>query len=136
MEPRLARLARVLLTWSAAFLIVVALLSAFGQQLKAMSLQLRALTVSGVLVIAMNVLVMPTLSRLLSRFPGPGTPSEGHSLRSSVLASVSHRTRVIMLQPARASGSRTSITDLRLEPIDREPVVVGERVRVRCPGVD
>lgn len=74
MERRLAGLARFLLTWVAAFLIVVALFSAFGEQLKGMSLPLRALIVSGALVIAMNFLVMPGLARLLARFEDSGGP--------------------------------------------------------------
>jgi antibiotic biosynthesis monooxygenase (ABM) superfamily enzyme len=75
-----AQLARFLLGWLAAFAIVVTLFSAFGRQLEAMSLQVRALTMSGVLVVAMNFFIMPTVTRLLSRFlrpptvPGPDSP--------------------------------------------------------------
>ncbi len=81
MERQLARLATFLLTWLAAFLIVVGLFSAFGQQLRAMSPQLRALTLSGLLVVAMNFLVMPAVTRLVSRFIRLGTSSEEDRLR-------------------------------------------------------
>jgi len=64
----------------AAFLIAVGLLSAFGQQLLAMPRSVRALTVSGVLVVAMNFLVMPALTHLLSRFLRPGTSSDPNNL--------------------------------------------------------
>jgi antibiotic biosynthesis monooxygenase (ABM) superfamily enzyme len=75
MERRLARLATFLLTWLTAFLMVVGLFSVFGQQLKAMSPKLRALTLSGVLVVVMNFLVMPALTRLFSRFLPPDATS-------------------------------------------------------------
>ena len=67
-ERQLAKLASFLLTWLAAFLMIVGLFSAFAQQLKAMSLELRALTVSGVFVVAMNFLVVPAITRLVSRW--------------------------------------------------------------------
>jgi len=64
----------------AAFLIAVGLFSAVGQQLLTMPRYLRALTVSGVLVVAMNFLVMPALTHLLSRFLRPGTSSDTNNL--------------------------------------------------------
>jgi antibiotic biosynthesis monooxygenase (ABM) superfamily enzyme len=67
-------MARFLLTGLAAFLMIIALFSAFGRQLKAMSAPVRALLVSGVFVVAMNFLVMPGLARLLARFD-PSTKS-------------------------------------------------------------
>ncbi len=79
-KRQLARLATFLLTWLAAFLIAVGLFSAFGQQLLTMPRYLRALTVSGVLVVAMNFLVMPALTHLLSRFLRPGTSSDTNNL--------------------------------------------------------
>jgi antibiotic biosynthesis monooxygenase (ABM) superfamily enzyme len=80
-ERQLVKLARILLGWLAAFLIVLALFAVFGEQLEAMPLQLRALTMSGALIIAMNFLVMPTITRLLSRFSLVGTGPETESVR-------------------------------------------------------
>jgi hypothetical protein len=65
---RLAELARLLLGWLAAFLIVLAIFTVFGEQLEAMTLRLRALLMSGTLITAMNFLVMPALTRFLALF--------------------------------------------------------------------
>ncbi|HEX8939818.1 MAG TPA: hypothetical protein VF763_06605 [Candidatus Limnocylindrales bacterium] len=73
-ERPLGKLARFLLSWLAAFLLIVTLFAEFGQQLTAMSPQVRALAMSGVLVVAMNFLVAPAITRLLSRLSGPGAP--------------------------------------------------------------
>lgn len=109
------RLARFLLTWLAAFLLVVALFNVFGQQLKAMSPPLHALTVSGLLVIAMNFLVMPTLTRLFSRSQGPGTTSG--DTQPQVIGPRKRLTRHERhhARGGRDGGSRTSVADLRLE---------------------
>ena len=74
-QRRLAHVARFLLTWLAAFLMIIALFCALGRQLKAMSTPVRALLVSGVFVVVMNILVMPGLTRLLARFEDPATRS-------------------------------------------------------------
>jgi hypothetical protein len=65
---RLVELARFLLGWLGAFLIVLAIFTVFGEQLEAMSLRLRALLMSGALITAMNFLVMPALTRFLALF--------------------------------------------------------------------
>jgi antibiotic biosynthesis monooxygenase (ABM) superfamily enzyme len=56
-----------LLSWLAAFLIVLGLFSLFGTQLAARSLPIRALIVSGVMVLLMLNLVVPILRRILGR---------------------------------------------------------------------
>jgi antibiotic biosynthesis monooxygenase (ABM) superfamily enzyme len=61
-------LALTLAAWMAAFAIVTALLSVFGQQLAALSLAVRALLISGVVVIAMTRLVQPALSAAADRW--------------------------------------------------------------------
>jgi antibiotic biosynthesis monooxygenase (ABM) superfamily enzyme len=78
-KGQVAWLVKFLLRWQAAFLIVVGLFPAFGQQLKAMSFELRPLTASGVLVVAMDFLVMFALTRLLWRFLRTGTTSDEDS---------------------------------------------------------
>ena len=75
-ERRMVQVARFLLTWLAAFLMIIALFSAFGRQLKAMSAPVRALLVSGVFVVVMNFLVVPGLARLLARFGHPAPRSD------------------------------------------------------------
>jgi antibiotic biosynthesis monooxygenase (ABM) superfamily enzyme len=62
------KLAATIGAWLAAWGVVVALLSLFGKQLGSLPLALRALTISGVLVVLMIHLVMPVLSRLLARW--------------------------------------------------------------------
>jgi antibiotic biosynthesis monooxygenase (ABM) superfamily enzyme len=65
--PMTSRLKFVLLAWLAAFLIVMALFAAFGEQLEDLSLPLRALTISGVLVVSMTQVALPLIHRLLRR---------------------------------------------------------------------
>jgi antibiotic biosynthesis monooxygenase (ABM) superfamily enzyme len=55
----------VLLSWLAAFVIVMALFVAFGAQLDDLPLPLRALAISGVLVVSMTQVVVPLINRLL-----------------------------------------------------------------------
>lgn len=76
-----ARLATMLAAWSAAFLLVLAILSFFGDELASLPLALRALVMSGVLMTVMSTVVMPALNvavgRLLAdraRAPSPGVP--------------------------------------------------------------
>jgi antibiotic biosynthesis monooxygenase (ABM) superfamily enzyme len=60
-----ARLRFVLLVWAAAFIVVMALFLAFGDTLEDLPVPLRALTISGVLTVAMTQLAMPLISRFL-----------------------------------------------------------------------
>lgn len=62
----LARLAITLFGWAAAFLIVTTILASFGPQLNSLPLPLRALTISGVLVVLMTNVVTPGLGWLFS----------------------------------------------------------------------
>ena len=64
-----ARVAFLLLAWLAAFTIVMALFVPFGTELEELPLALRALTISGVLVVTMSLVVTPLINRLL-RFAG------------------------------------------------------------------
>ncbi len=59
-----ARLAFILLAWSAAFIIVI-LLFLVVPQVKDLPLALRALAISGVLSITMTQLAIPLIQRLL-----------------------------------------------------------------------
>jgi uncharacterized membrane protein len=61
-------LALTLAAWMAAFAIVTALLLVFGHQLAALPLAVRALLISGVVVIAMTRLVQPALSAAAARW--------------------------------------------------------------------
>jgi antibiotic biosynthesis monooxygenase (ABM) superfamily enzyme len=71
--PRwLARVATTLGAWLVAFGVVTALLTLFGDELGSLPLALRALVISGVLVVLMVNLVMPLLSVVVARrFAGP-----------------------------------------------------------------
>jgi antibiotic biosynthesis monooxygenase (ABM) superfamily enzyme len=60
-----ARVTFVLLSWLAAFVIVMALFLAVGGTLEDLPLPLRALAISGVLVITMTQLAIPLISRFL-----------------------------------------------------------------------
>lgn len=62
--PWLVRLTMTLAAWPVAWLVIVALLSAFGDQLGSLPLALRALVISGVLIALMANLVMPLLGRV------------------------------------------------------------------------
>jgi antibiotic biosynthesis monooxygenase (ABM) superfamily enzyme len=61
-----ARLVTTVLAWAIAFLTVLALLTVFGDQLSSLPMALRALVISGLLVILMANLVMPVVSRAIS----------------------------------------------------------------------
>jgi antibiotic biosynthesis monooxygenase (ABM) superfamily enzyme len=60
-----ARVKFVLLSWLAAFLIVMGLFAAFGTELQDMPLALRALVISGVLTVAMTQVAIPLITRFL-----------------------------------------------------------------------
>ena len=62
-----ARAEFLLLAWLVAFLIVMALFLAFGSELNDLPLPLRALAISGVLVVSMTQLVIPVIHRFLRR---------------------------------------------------------------------
>jgi antibiotic biosynthesis monooxygenase (ABM) superfamily enzyme len=59
------RVTFVLLAWLAAFTIVMALFLAFGTELQELPLPLRALTISGVLVLSMTQIVIPLINQFL-----------------------------------------------------------------------
>jgi antibiotic biosynthesis monooxygenase (ABM) superfamily enzyme len=59
------RLVFLVLTWLSAFLIVMSLFLVIGDELRDMSLALRALTISGVLSVSMTQLVIPLINRFL-----------------------------------------------------------------------
>jgi antibiotic biosynthesis monooxygenase (ABM) superfamily enzyme len=61
-------LAMTLAAWLVAFALVTTLLSVFGDQLAAPPLAVRALVISGVLVIVMTRLVLPPLSAAVRRW--------------------------------------------------------------------
>lgn len=56
----------ILLTWLAAFLIVMLLFVFFGEQLRSLPLPLRVLVITGVLVVLMSQVVMPGLNRMFA----------------------------------------------------------------------
>lgn len=59
------RLVFLSLAWLSAFLIVMGLFLVIGDELREMSLALRALTISGVLSVSMTQLVIPLINRFL-----------------------------------------------------------------------
>lgn len=58
----------VLLSWLAAFAIVMTLFVLFGTELDDMPLAARALVISGVLVVSMTQVVIPFIRRVLRRY--------------------------------------------------------------------
>jgi antibiotic biosynthesis monooxygenase (ABM) superfamily enzyme len=64
----LAPLLTTLAAWLAAFLVVVSLLTLFGDELGSLPLAVRALVMSGVLVGLMANLVMPIVSVAVARW--------------------------------------------------------------------
>jgi antibiotic biosynthesis monooxygenase (ABM) superfamily enzyme len=64
----LTPLATTLGAWLVAYLVVMALLTFFGDELGSLPLALRALVISGLLVALMVNLVMPVLSAALARW--------------------------------------------------------------------
>ena len=82
------RLAMVLMTlgaWLVAFVVVLALLTLLGDELKSLPLAWRALVISGVLVTLMANLVMPVLNMAIARWLNgasvSGPPPEGTTAR-------------------------------------------------------
>src|SRR5262245_30066187 len=74
--PRWAvQLATTLGAWLVAFLVVTALLDLFRDELGSVSLGLRALVISGVLVAVMVNLVMPTMSAAVARLMAGAAPT-------------------------------------------------------------
>jgi hypothetical protein len=69
-----ARVAFLLLAWLAAFTIVMALFVAFGARLEELPLALRALAISGVLVVTMSLVVTPLINRFLQAITGSTRP--------------------------------------------------------------
>jgi antibiotic biosynthesis monooxygenase (ABM) superfamily enzyme len=68
LPSKLSRVMTTLAAWLAAFLIVTAILTLFGDELTSLPLALRALVMSGVLVILMTNLVMPVVSAAIARW--------------------------------------------------------------------
>ena len=64
----LAPVATTLGAWLVAFVVVTALLTLFGDELGSLPLALRALVISGLLVVLMVNLVMPVLSAAVARW--------------------------------------------------------------------
>jgi antibiotic biosynthesis monooxygenase (ABM) superfamily enzyme len=81
---RLAPVATTLAAWLVAFLVVMALLALFGDELGSLPLVLRALVISGVLVALMVNVVMPVLSVAVARWVAgpPQTRLPGGRLRA------------------------------------------------------
>jgi antibiotic biosynthesis monooxygenase (ABM) superfamily enzyme len=69
----LAPVVTTLVAWLAAFVVVMTLLTLFGDELGSLPLALRALVLSGVLVGLMANLVMPVVSATIARWEA-GTP--------------------------------------------------------------
>jgi hypothetical protein len=88
-DPARRRLAMVLMTlgaWLVAFLVVLALLTLLGDELKSLPLALRALVISGVVVSLMANLVMPALNVALARAlggPPDGPPPDRSTARAA-----------------------------------------------------
>ena len=59
------RLVSLVLSWMSAFIIVMALFLALGDELRDLALAYRALVISGVLSVSMTQVVGPLLNRLL-----------------------------------------------------------------------
>lgn len=70
----LARVVVTLAAWFVAFLVVLALLSAFGEQLESLPIVLNALVFTGVLVPVMGNVVMPVLGAGVARWVGAAHP--------------------------------------------------------------
>jgi antibiotic biosynthesis monooxygenase (ABM) superfamily enzyme len=85
-----ARVVTTLAAWLAAFLLVTALLSLFGDELASLPLALRALVMSGVLMTVMTTVVMPAVSVAVGRWlvdsTGTGSPGEAQHTRSGTSA--------------------------------------------------
>ncbi|MGI8911630.1 MAG: hypothetical protein ACR2JR_13930 [Rubrobacteraceae bacterium] len=73
--------ALILLTWLAAFLIVMGLFVFFGEQLRLLPLPLRVLVLTGVLVILMSQVVMPGLNRMFASSLSRGERNPGKEAR-------------------------------------------------------
>src|SRR5262245_2712459 len=80
----LAPVATTLAAWLVAFVVVMALFTLFGDELGSLPLTLRALVISGLLVVLMVNLVMPVLSAAIARWQvgAPGTRLQGPRLRT------------------------------------------------------
>ena len=66
-RPIRTTIVTLLLLWLGAYLTLMAVFSLFGTQLNEMPLALRVLLVSAVLVLVMTQLVIPLVTRLISR---------------------------------------------------------------------
>jgi antibiotic biosynthesis monooxygenase (ABM) superfamily enzyme len=81
------RLATTLAAWIVAFSVVSSLLQLFGDQLAAMSPMLRALVISGILVVLMVNVVMPVLGPRIARLAvRPRAPQASRAVRDSLAA--------------------------------------------------
>jgi antibiotic biosynthesis monooxygenase (ABM) superfamily enzyme len=66
--------------WLVAFLVVMTLLTLFGEELQSLPLPLRALVMSGVLVILMANLVMPVLGPAIARRMKGDAHAQAHGM--------------------------------------------------------
>lgn len=65
---RLVPVVTTLVAWSAAFAVVMVLLVSFGPQIASLPVAIRAMLISGAVVIVMVNLVMPVLNRTIARW--------------------------------------------------------------------
>ena len=70
----LARATMTVIAWLAAFAVVMVLLSLFGDELGSLPLAVRALLISGVLVVLMANVVMPVVAGAVGRWLGTPIP--------------------------------------------------------------
>jgi antibiotic biosynthesis monooxygenase (ABM) superfamily enzyme len=107
----MAMLLMTLGAWIVAFVVVLALLTLLGDQLKSLPLALRALLISGVLVSLMANLVMPVLSAAIARW-----------LTVSPMSRMSRERRARV--GARTKGDREFLDDAGSgQPGHREPKI-------------
>ncbi|MGI8781015.1 MAG: pyridoxamine 5'-phosphate oxidase family protein [Solirubrobacteraceae bacterium] len=132
----LSRLATTLAAWLVAFLIVLGLLTLFGDELESLPLALDALVFTGVLVPVMGNLVMPVLSVAVAGWvaggprPGAASPYMNDNSRAArqhpqlealpdwptqtiaVLATVDHRPHAIPVSAPLRAGDRRILLSL------------------------
>jgi hypothetical protein len=124
----------MLAAWLAAFLLVTALLSLFGDDLASLPLALRALVMSGVLMTVMTTVVMPAVSVAVGRWlAGPtrtGSPGAARRTRSGMSAvpepgnerePAGPRTRWPPLSRSAASGAAAPIAQRTVGLADATP---------------
>ena len=105
----LARAATTLAAWLVAFGVVMTLLTLFGEELESLPPALRALAISGVLVVLMANLVMPALSVTVARWiagrPPKDTADEGASMNRSAKTPREHPVECFPGRPDQAGDA-------------------------------